>query len=125
MTRLNATEMENMKLRENIAKEVETNERLFSELQQSNDVLEEIQRENAKHAVDMQERDAEMTRLFQQKEDISNHFDEVERDNETMKETLSSQNNKLQELAEIYVCLLIGINCFKKDSSMFPDLTSF
>lgn len=100
MTRLSASEMENMKLRENIGKEVETEERLFSELQQSNDVIEEIRRENAKHAVDLQEREAEIIKLFQQKEDISNHLYGVQRENEAMKETLSSQNDKLQDLAD-------------------------
>jgi len=53
MTRLNASKMENMKLREDIGKEVETKERLISELQQSNDVLEEIRKENSKHVVDL------------------------------------------------------------------------
>lgn len=100
MTKLNATEMENMELRENIAKEVETKERLFSELQQSNDVIEEIRRENSKHVVDLQEREAEIIRFFQQKEDISNHLSGVERENEAMKETLSSQNDNLQDLAK-------------------------
>ena len=45
-------------------------------------------------------KETQIITLLQQKEDISNHLYGMVRENEAMKETLSSDNDKLQELAK-------------------------
>ncbi|XP_057869677.2 kinesin-like protein KIN-12F isoform X1 [Cryptomeria japonica] len=97
MSKLNASEMENMGLRNEIDKQMTVQDKLCSELQQSNDVAAEIKREHAESAELLKVREGEVTMLIQQKEDISNKLYGMENENKELKEALSRQNHKLQE----------------------------
>ncbi|KAH9311588.1 hypothetical protein KI387_026623, partial [Taxus chinensis] len=99
MSKLSASEMENMGLRINNEKQMETKDKLCFELQQSNEIAADIRREHARSAELLKVREAEVTMLAQHKEDFSNKLSSVENENKELKRTVSRQNHKIQEFA--------------------------